>query len=116
MTNHSYLKKQLESSTSRAIMERVVEVAGELDCTPAQVALAWTLLNPAVASPIIGARTYAQFEDNLGALDVHFSAEQLQRLQAVSAVEPCFPQSMYEGQAAERMFGGVSVEFPGARK
>ncbi len=51
-----------------AIADVVQEVAAELGRTPAQVALAWTLRNPAVTAPIIGARTLAQLEDNLGAL------------------------------------------------
>jgi aryl-alcohol dehydrogenase-like predicted oxidoreductase len=43
------------------------EVAQEIGKTPSQVALVWTMLNPAVTAPIIGARTLAQLEDNLGA-------------------------------------------------
>ena len=35
-----------------------------------QLALAWCLHQPGVTSPIIGPRTMAQLEDNLGALDV----------------------------------------------
>jgi aryl-alcohol dehydrogenase-like predicted oxidoreductase len=35
---------------------------------PTQVALAWTLLNPAVSTTLLGARTLKQLEDNLGAL------------------------------------------------
>ncbi len=94
----------------------VGQVAEELGCTSSQVALAWTLLEPAVVSPLIGARTLAQFEDNLGALAVEFSAEQLQRLQEASAIEPCFPQEMIEGPVSDGMFGGVCVELPGARR
>ena len=56
------------------------EVAAELGRTPAQVGLAWTLQNPGVTSPVIGARTPAQLEDNLGALEVGFTAAQRERL------------------------------------
>ena len=92
------------------VADVVSTVANELDCTPAQVALAWTMQNPAVVSPIIGARTLAQVEDNLGALDVRFNEDQLARLGDVSAVEPCFPHNMIDSGPAEIMFGGIKVE------
>jgi aryl-alcohol dehydrogenase-like predicted oxidoreductase len=70
--------------TERAlgIADVVGEVAAELGVSRAQAALAWTLVNPAVTSPIIGARTAEQLADNLGALDVEFAPEQLARLEA----------------------------------
>lgn len=74
-----------------AIADVVVEVAKEVGHTPAQVALAWTLLNPAVTSPIMGVRTMSQLEDNLGALDVQLDAAQRARLDEASAVELGFP-------------------------
>ncbi|WP_280441144.1 aldo/keto reductase [Nocardia brasiliensis] len=76
------------------IADVVKDVAGELGRSPAQVALAWTLRNPGVTAPIIGARTAAQLEDNLGALDVEFEAGQLARLEQVSAIELGFPHDM----------------------
>ncbi|MGO4262019.1 aldo/keto reductase [Lysobacter sp. TAB13] len=79
------------SERSLAIADVVKEVAADIGKTPAQVALAWTLLHPAVTSPIIGARTLAQLEDNLGALEVSFSDEQRARLDRASAIEPGFP-------------------------
>ncbi|NUS42346.1 MAG: aldo/keto reductase [Mycobacteriaceae bacterium] len=81
------------SLTERAldIADVVGAVAAELGATPAQVALAWTLRNPAVTAPIIGARTPDQLEDNLGALDVEFTAAHLARLDEAGAVELGFP-------------------------
>ncbi|WP_433662947.1 aldo/keto reductase [Nocardia sp. CA-128927] len=76
------------------IADVVKEVAAEIGKSPAQVALAWTLRNPGVTSPIIGARTATQLEDNLGALDVKFDAGQLDRLQQASAIELGFPHDM----------------------
>ncbi|QIS02475.1 aldo/keto reductase [Nocardia brasiliensis] len=76
------------------IADVVKQVAGEIGTSPAQVALAWTLRNPAVTAPIIGARTAAQLEDNLGALDVALDAGQLNRLAQVSAIELGFPHDM----------------------
>ena len=74
-----------------AIADVVKQVASETGHSPAQVALAWTLLNPAVTAPIIGARTLAQLEDNLGALEVTLDEGQRTRLQAASAIELGFP-------------------------
>ncbi|WP_194837475.1 aldo/keto reductase [Nocardia sp. XZ_19_369] len=79
---------------SLSIADVVKDVATELGKTPAQVALAWTLRNPGVTSPIIGARTAAQLEDNLGALDVEFDPAQLARLEQASAIELGFPHDM----------------------
>ncbi|MEU7765615.1 aldo/keto reductase [Nocardia sp. NPDC049190] len=74
-----------------AIADVVKEVAADIGRTPAQVALAWTLRKPGVTAPIIGARTAAQLEDNLGALDVEFDTAQLARLEQASAVDLGFP-------------------------
>lgn len=94
-----------------AIAGEVGTVAGEIGCTTAQAALAWTLLNPAVTSSIIGARTYEQFEDNLGALEVTFSDEQIAHLDAISRVGMGFPHNMiaYDVNMG-MMFGEVNVE------
>src|SRR3954470_2391465 len=77
-----------------AIADVVKEVASELDRTPAQVALAWTLGAPGVAAPIIGARTITQLEDNLGALEVALSASQRARLDEVSAIQLGTPHDL----------------------
>lgn len=75
------------------IAREVAAIAAELHATPASVALAWTLRHPSVTSPIIGARTVAQLEGNLTALDVSLSAAHLERLAEVSAAPAVFPHS-----------------------
>ena len=50
-----------------------------------QVALAWVADRPAVTSVILGARTIAQLDDNLGAADLHLSAEETALLNEASA-------------------------------
>lgn len=89
--------------------EVVRAVAAELGRTPSQVALAWTLLHPAVTSPLIGARTPAQLKDNLGALEIAFEAEQVARLNAVSEIDMGFPHSMLNSGVTDQMFGGARV-------
>jgi aryl-alcohol dehydrogenase-like predicted oxidoreductase len=97
------------SERNLAIAAVVKAVAQEMNCTSAQVALAWTLLNPAVASPILGTRTVAQLQDNLGALDVTFSDDQMGRLDAVSRIELGFPHDFLAAGVQGTMFGGVKV-------
>lgn len=77
-----------------AIADVVTQVADELGRTPAQVALAWTLHNPSVTAPIVGARTIDQLQDNLGSLEVELDADQLARLDSVSAIDLGFPHAM----------------------
>jgi aryl-alcohol dehydrogenase-like predicted oxidoreductase len=50
----------------------------------AQVALAWLLGRPSVTSVILGCRTTEQLEDNLGALDVALSDQDIAELDAAS--------------------------------
>jgi aryl-alcohol dehydrogenase-like predicted oxidoreductase len=77
-----------------AIIDVVTEVAAELGRTPAEVGLAWTLQNPAVTAPVIGARTVEQLQQNLGALEVELTPGQLARLDEVSAIDLGFPHAM----------------------
>jgi aryl-alcohol dehydrogenase-like predicted oxidoreductase len=93
------------------IADVVKAVAQEIGRSPAQVALAWTLLNPAVTAPIIGARTVKQLEDNLGALDVTFTPDQRKRLDDVSAIELGFPHAMLSRPMTRAvMFGDLKIQ------
>jgi aryl-alcohol dehydrogenase-like predicted oxidoreductase len=58
------------------------EVAGETGATPNQVVLAWMMQGTPPVIPLIGASGEEQLAENLGALDVELSAEQLERLSA----------------------------------
>jgi aryl-alcohol dehydrogenase-like predicted oxidoreductase len=59
-----------------------------------QIALAWILANSAVTSVIIGARKPSQLEDNLKAIDVKLSAEDLKALDEASKLTPEYPAWM----------------------
>ncbi len=92
------------------IAEVVKSVAAEIGKTPSQVAIAWTLANPAVTAPILGARTLAQLEDNLGALDVVIPGPHLERLERASAIERGFPHDFLDKPMVRRvMRGGVEI-------
>lgn len=108
-------RKDINLATGR-LTEHTLEIAGvvsdvaaEMGVSSAQVALAWTLLNPAVTSPIIGARTLAQFENNLAALNVSFTADQIARLDACSKIELGFPHDLLKDGPASMMFGKVKI-------
>lgn len=101
----------LVTDRALAIAEVVKQVAGEIGRTPAQVGLAWTLQNPALTAPVVGARTPAQLEDNLGALEVEFTEAQLARLDAVSAIDLGYPHAMLAGEHIRAVtLGGLKVE------
>ena len=76
------------------ILEVAKEVADRQGVSVAQVAIAWILANRAVTSVIIGARKPAQLEDNLKAIDVRLSAEDLKALDEVSKLTTEYPAWM----------------------
>jgi aryl-alcohol dehydrogenase-like predicted oxidoreductase len=62
------------------VIDVLLAVAGEIDKTPAQVALNWLLQRPGVTAPIIGVRTMAHLENNLGATGWALNEAQMARL------------------------------------
>ena len=75
-------------------MEALKEVAGRHGVSPARVALAWVLSRPAVSSVIIAARKAENLEDNIQAVDLALSAEDLQLLDRVSDPGTPYPKWM----------------------
>jgi len=74
------------------------EIADARGVSVARIALAWLLAQEVVTSVIVGAKTVEQLEDNLAAVDVTLSPEELQRLDAVSALPPEYPGWMIARQ------------------
>jgi len=68
----------------------------------ARIALAWLLHRKVVTSVIIGAKTVEQLDDNLAATDLTLTADELAKLDAVSALPPEYPGWMIERQGAGR--------------
>ncbi|MBX8597692.1 aldo/keto reductase [Pseudomonas cichorii] len=92
---------------SLEIASVVSEIAKETNATPSRVALAWTLLNPAVVAPVMGARTLAQALDNLAALSLQLDDEHIARLDQASAPEPIFPARFVSRPMVQQLiFGG----------
>jgi aryl-alcohol dehydrogenase-like predicted oxidoreductase len=88
----------------------VKDVANELGRSPAQVALAWTLLNPSTTSAVFGARTLDQMLDDFGALEVRLSDPQCRKLLEVSAIDLGFPHELLQRPSMKKyMFGNLNV-------
>lgn len=84
------------------VVDALDVVAEETGRSVPQVALAWLLTRPTVASVIIGARNEAQLRDNLGAVGWELSAEQRRRLDEASDVMPAYPYFSYRIDKAFR--------------
>lgn len=68
-----------------AILKALDEVAGELEATPAQVALAWLMARPSVTAPIASATKPEQMSDLIAATRLHLPAEAISKLDTASA-------------------------------
>jgi len=64
-------------------IDRLRPIADELDCSLAQLALAWCLREPGIASVLIGATSTAQLDENAARLDVEIPAACLARIDAI---------------------------------
>jgi aryl-alcohol dehydrogenase-like predicted oxidoreductase len=80
------LPEQRESEITWQIIDALIEVSGACGNSPSQVALNWLLKQPGVTAPVIGARTLAQLEDNLGSVGWSLNAEQMAKLNAASDI------------------------------
>jgi aryl-alcohol dehydrogenase-like predicted oxidoreductase len=77
-------------------------MAIEKGASVAQLALAWLLHQPVVTSVIVGAKKVEQLEDNLKAVDVKFTEEELQQIDAVSKLSPEYPGWMLARMGEDR--------------
>ena len=92
----------------RRVATAVHAVADEIGATPAQVAIAWTRAKSSAIHPIVGARHVGQLLDNLGALDVELTPEQLARLEQQTAFRRGFPLDFID-DTADWVFGAAAV-------
>lgn len=83
-----------------ACIDAMAPIAERRGVSVAQIALAWLLHRKAVSSVIIGAKTMDQLDDNIAATQVDLTVEELDILDAVSALPPEYPGWMFETQGA----------------
>ena len=92
-----------------SILAELELVAQEIHRPVAQVALAWTLGKPGVASTLIGARSTDQLESNLGASSLVLTDAQKERLDEASAQESGFAKALTDPNIRRMVFGGNNV-------
>jgi aryl-alcohol dehydrogenase-like predicted oxidoreductase len=85
-----------------ACVDVMREIGQKRGTSVARVALAWILAKPFVTSIIIGAKTMEQLDDNLEAVKLQLSADEVKRLDDVSELPPEYPGWMLARQGAER--------------
>jgi aryl-alcohol dehydrogenase-like predicted oxidoreductase len=85
------------------IVDVLVEIAEARGVSAAQVALAWTLGRPGIATVVVGARTEEQLADNLGAADLKLEDDERARLDEVSAPRLMYPYWHQAKSASERL-------------
>jgi len=93
---------QVENEYLYRVVDVLDEIAKETGKTVPQISLNWLLQRPTVSSVIIGARNEEQLRQNLGAAGWNLSAEQVAKLDAVSAVPAPYPYWHQRGAAVER--------------
>src|SRR5262245_2179360 len=83
------------------ILETIVPIAKAHGCSPARIAIAWLLTRPVVTSVIIGVKRIEQLQDNLAAVEVKLTEDEIKRLDAVSALPPEYPGWVLSLQGSE---------------
>lgn len=95
---------------ARGITEVVVAIAQEIGCSPSHVAILWALGRGQVVIPILGARKASQIEDSMQCLKYQLDAEQIQRLDAASAIELGFPHDFLNSPGVNNVLLGGTME------
>jgi aryl-alcohol dehydrogenase (NADP+) len=93
-----------------AVIDVVTTVADELEASPAAVSLAWLRSRPGTVVPIVGARRVEHLTSNLAGLDVSLSADQIRRLDEVSAPVLNYPADLNGDMRAMLQFAGSTVD------
>lgn len=85
------------------IVDGLKPLAQQKGVTVAQLSIAWLLHQPVVSTVIIGAKKLDQLNDNLQAVDVRFTPEELSHLDSISKMSPEYPGWMIAFQNSDRI-------------
>jgi aryl-alcohol dehydrogenase-like predicted oxidoreductase len=85
------------------ILEAMAPIAKAHDCSPARISLAWLLAKPVVTSVIIGAKRLDQLHDNLAAVELRLTQDEVKSLDEVSALPAEYPGWMFAVQGGDRL-------------
>ncbi|MDQ0232214.1 aldo/keto reductase [Metabacillus malikii] len=78
------------------ILREIESISSEIDKTPAQIALNWLINKEEITSPIFGATSMEQFEENIGCIGWNLSSEQWNRLDDISRLPSEYPTRFIE--------------------
>ena len=92
----------IDRESAYDIIDVLKTVAARHEVSPARVALAWVLAQPGVTSAIIGARRPEQLADNLAAVDLILTGEDLAELDTVSALPASYPGWIHSYRTEQR--------------
>jgi aryl-alcohol dehydrogenase-like predicted oxidoreductase len=84
------------------IIDVMAEIGKQHNVSVATVALNWVIKQPAVTSTIIGAKNLQQLNDNIGAVNLNLTSEEMQKLNIVSALASEYPGWMVTRQLQGR--------------
>jgi aryl-alcohol dehydrogenase-like predicted oxidoreductase len=85
------------------ILDVMAPIAKAHGCSPARLSLAWLLAKHVVTSVIIGAKRLDQLQDNLEAVELKLTQDELTQLNEVSALLPEYPGWVLPFQGADRL-------------
>ena len=83
-------------------------IAKAYGCSPARISIAWLLTKPVVTSVILGAKRLDQLQDNLAAVELKLTKEEIKQLDEVSTLPPEYPGWMLPTQSADRLDPAVT--------
>ncbi len=81
----SLIQRLTQNEAAYVVLDHVRAMAAARNVPVGQVALGWMLANPVISAPIIGARTVAQLEAMIGAVEVCLTADEVNQLNQISA-------------------------------
>jgi aryl-alcohol dehydrogenase-like predicted oxidoreductase len=84
LRGYEWLRDAMTSARTSEKVRKLAAIAGDLDCSLAQLAIAWCTKNPHVSTVITGASRVAQVRENMIALEVasRLDDEVLERIDA----------------------------------
>jgi len=85
------------------VLEAMAPIAKAHHCSPARISLAWLLTRPVVTSVILGAKRLDQLQDNLAAVELKLTEDEIRLLDEVSTLPPEYPGWMFPVQSASRL-------------
>jgi aryl-alcohol dehydrogenase-like predicted oxidoreductase len=88
------------------ILDVMAPIAKAHGCSAARVSLAWLLSRPVVTSVIMGAKRLDQLQDNLAAVDLKLTDDELRQLDDASELGPEYPGWMLARQSSNRLEPG----------